>query len=227
MKTNQLQAVLAGLVLSAGAAFGQNEYVFGFTNNAVVPDANFSGLTLATNLMGMSGAIGSVTVNLDITGGYNGDLYAYLVGPNGGFSVLLNRMGVSNSASMFGYGNPGFNVTLSDAAANGNIHYYQNVLNPGASQLTGTWQPDGANINPLSAPATFLTAGQTAMLSSFAGSDPNGQWVLFMADLSGGGVSTLATWGLDITTTVPEPSALALTGAGLMAFLGCRRLRRS
>jgi subtilisin-like proprotein convertase family protein len=226
MKRKQLKAIVAGMVLCAGAAMGQ-VYTFNFTNSVTVPDATVEGVALATNLTGMSGAINNVNVTLNITGGFNGDLYAYLAGPTGGFAVLLNRVGVSNSTSMFGYGNPGFNVTLSDAAANGNIHYYQNVLNPGASQLTGTWQPDGANLDPQSSPSSFFGAPQSALLGSFNGSNPNGVWVLFLADVAAGSQSTVVSWGLAITTTVPEPSALALTGAGLMAFLGYRRLRRS
>jgi subtilisin-like proprotein convertase family protein len=192
--------------------------------NQVVPDADLNGLVLSTNLM-MPGLISSVTVGLDISGGYNGDLYAYLVGPNGGFAVLLNRVGVSNAPSMYGYGDAGMNVTLSDSAPNGSIHFYQNVLNPGGGQLTGLWQPDGENIFPLSPPATFLTAGQTAMLSSFDGTDPNGQWELFLADVSPGSQSTLVEWSLDITT-VPEPSILALTGLGLAGVFRMIRRRK-
>lgn len=226
MKRKQLKAIVAGMVLCAGAAMGQVS-TFNFTNSVTVPDATIEGVALATNLTGMSGAINNVNVTLNITGGFNGDLYAYLAGPTGGFAVLLNRVGVSNNASAFGYGDGGFNVTLSDTAANGNIHYYQNVLNPGGAQLTGTWQPDGANLGPQSSPSSFFGAPQSALLGSFNGSNPNGVWVLFLADVAAGSQSTVVSWGLAITTTVPEPSALALTGAGLMAFLGCRRLRRS
>ena len=42
--------------------------------------------------------VGSVvlelTVELNISGGYNGDLYAYLVAPNGTLVVLMNQPGV-------------------------------------------------------------------------------------------------------------------------------------
>jgi hypothetical protein len=162
-------------------------------------------------------------------GGFNGDLYAYLAGPTGGFAVLLNRVGVSNNATQFGYANSGFaNVLFSDSAAN-SIQYYQNfspTLNVNG-QLTGTWQPEGVNLDPQSSPSSFFGAPQSALLGSFNGSNPNGVWVLFLADVAAGSQSTVVSWGLAITTTVPEPSALALTGAGLMAFLGCRRLRRS
>ena len=51
----------------------------GYTNSRIVADA---GLVEIQN----------VTVNLNFTGGWNGDLYAYLSHGNG-FSVLLNRPG--------------------------------------------------------------------------------------------------------------------------------------
>lgn len=228
MKRKQLKAIVAGMVLCAGAAMGQ-VYTFNFTNSVTVPDATIEGMALATNLTGMSGAINNVNVTLNITGGFNGDLYAYLAGPTGGFAVLLNRVGVSNNATQFGYANSGFaNVLFADSAAN-SIQYYQNfspTLNLNG-QLTGTWQPEGVNLDPQSSPSSFFGAPQSALLGSFNGSNPNGVWVLFLADVAAGSQSTVVSWGLAITTTVPEPSALALTGAGLMAFLGCRRLRRS
>jgi subtilisin-like proprotein convertase family protein len=223
MKQNLILTV-AGLLTTA--AFGQQTFSTSETVNTVIPDNNASGLASGVTLSGLSDPIGSVTVTLDITGGFNGDLYAYLVGPSGDFAVLLNRVGVSDSSAS-GYSNTGFEVTLSDTAAN-SIQYYQND-SPGyngSGQLTGTWQPEGVNIDPQSAAADFSGAGQTALLSSFAGTDANGQWVLYVADLSAGGQSTLTSWTLNIIT-VPEPSEGALLGGGLLGLIMCWRKRSS
>src|SRR5262249_11783808 len=38
-----------------------------------------------------------------------------------------------------------------------------------------------------------------AMLSSFNGLNPNGEWVLFVADMEAGNVYTVDNWGLEIT----------------------------
>jgi len=180
------------------AAWGQTTLTTNITVNTVVPDNNPNGLATALTIAGLSGPISSVTATVDITGGFNGDLYAYLVGP-GGFAVLLNRTGQSLS-SPYGYSDQGFNVTFSDTAVNGNIHFYQNTVIPTAGgQLTGTWAPDGGS------------------LSSFDGTDPNGQWAFFIADLSAGGVSTLQSVGLTILT-VPEPQTWAMLGSGLSLF---------
>jgi subtilisin-like proprotein convertase family protein len=224
MKTKQILGITAGLMVWAGAALAQTtETNFTFSVNQLVPDANNNGLSLTTNLsFAGATAISDVTVSLDITGGYNGDLFAFLSGPNGGYAVLLNRVGVSNNASSFGYGNHGFDIVLSDSAAS-DVHYYQSAsyLLNGNGQLTGTWVPDGRNIGPQSAPSLFGSTAPSALLSSFNGTDPNGGWTLFLADLSVGSQSQLVSWSLDIIT-VPEPSvvALGIMGLGLMAGMG-------
>ena len=225
MKTNQL-ALTAALVLSLGtAALADTTTTNNFAANQTIPDADANGLALNGTVSGLVGQIVNVNVTLDITNGFNGDLYAYLAGPNGGFAVLFNRVGVSNNASAFGYGNAGFDITLSDSSAN-DVHYYQN-FGPSfnaAGQLTGTWQTDGINIDPITnTPSAFLTAGQTAMLASMNGLNANGVWTLYLADLSSGGVATVNNWGLVIT--VPEPSPIALAACGLVLFVIVRRFK--
>lgn len=218
----------AAVVLCGMAAGAQSTTNFTFNVNAAVPENTIFGLSEGTNLTVTGGNIQSVSVSLDISGGFNGDLYAYLDGPNGGYAVLLNRTGVSGG-NMFGYADTGFNITLSDAAAN-SVHFYQSdsySLN-GSGQLEGTWQPDGEAINPDS-PAADFTGAQTAMLSSFDDTDPNGTWTLFVADVGSGGEATLNSWSLSLTTAVvPEPSTLALLVAGVgMAGWRVRSSRRT
>ena len=226
-KTGRLTAVgiVFALCTTAASAQTTTNYSYTFPVNQTVPDGNASGLALTTNLAGMSGSISNVTISLDITGGFNGDLYVYLDGPNGGFAVLLNRAGVT-SGDAFGYSDTGFNVTFDDSAGYNNIHYYQNfgyTLN-GGGQLTGSWSSDGRAIDPLSNPSTFATTQPTSLLDSFDGTDPNGTWSLFLADLSGGGQSTSANWRLDIVA-VPEPSACTLLGIGILLWVWKRSNR--
>ncbi|MDE3099603.1 MAG: PEP-CTERM sorting domain-containing protein [Verrucomicrobiota bacterium] len=199
--------------------------IFNFNVNQVIPDDNPAGLTLAQNItVAGSGTIASVSVNLDISGGFNGDLYAYLRGPNGGFAVLLNRVGVGGN-NYYGYSDSGFNVTFADNAANGDIHYYQNIVNPNGGVLTGVWAPDGETNSPTGPPSSFTGSGP-ATLSTFDGTDANGTWTLFLADLAAGNQSTIVSWGLDIVT-IPEPPTISLAsigGVGLL-FLFLRRRR--
>src|SRR5215468_1960089 len=100
MKNIKRLTCSAVLALWATVATAQvNNYSFNGTVNQNIPDANPGGLTVAANLTGMVGSISNIELSLSISSAagstaYNGDLYAYLVGPNGGYAVLLNRPGV-------------------------------------------------------------------------------------------------------------------------------------
>ena len=147
--------------------------------------------------------VGGLTVGMKISGGYNGDLYAYLVAPNGTLVVLMNQPGVSGNG--FGANGAGMNITLQDGPSDhGSI---QNET--GDSVLSGSYNPAGSLIN-------------------FNGSVANGTWTLYFADLSnGGGTSTLNGWSLDITA-VPEPVNLALViCGGMVALASLWRARRT
>ena len=216
-----LQVLNASLVfvVSSTSVFGITEN-YSFSSLALsIPDGNPSGL--ANNQPISSSAITNiqaVEVSLDISGTYNGDIYAYLA-HDLGFSVLLNRSG-RTAGDAFGYDDDGFNVTFSDSAAN-DIHTYQDQLIPSAgSPLTGTWIPDGRNVDP---DLVLDTDAQTSLLSSFIGGNANGDWDLFVADLSSGELHTLNSWSLQITG-VPEPAYFwcPLFVFGVLVF---RRLR--
>lgn len=222
MKTPKL-ILIAMALLFVGIAWSQTNFTFNSgTLNTVIPDANPVGITVSTTTSGLSGMITNFQVNLNITGGFNGDLYAYLAGPVGQFAVLLNRVGVT-SGNSFGYSDSGFNITLDSSGTN--IHNYQSggyTITSG--QLVGTWAPDGRNISPNSSPSAFDTASTAANLASFNNTSPNGNWTLFLADLSGGGQSTLNSWGMTIST-VPEPQTWAMIASGAAMLVAFRRRR--
>ena len=231
MKTNlkQWTVMLAAMVMGCGAAWGQSSTNLTFNAGTAIPDGDANGLALGQNLTlsTLAGPVNSVSVSLNLSGGYNGDLYAYLAGPNGGFAVLLNRSGVTGG-NTFGYADTGFNVTLNDGAAS-SLQYYQTTGYPGSlngsGQLTGIWQPSGLNLDPQSDPSLFPTTTPSALLSSFNGNNPNGTWTLFLSDVSAGGQATLVNWGLTITTA-PEPGTMVLAALGGGALLVLRQSTR-
>lgn len=213
--------LLAAVVVAAAPAWSQTTVTNNFPVNKTIPDGSTSGLadsqTLDFSSLQLNQVV-SLQVNVNISGGFNGDYYAYLV-HNGGFAVLLNRVG-RTSGNHFGYSDSGINVTFSDNSPN-DIHGYQNITPP-ASPLTGTWAPDGRNIDPAN---VLNTDPRTALLGSFNGQNPSGQWTLFVSDVADGAQGSLVNWGL-VITAVPEPSAAALIFLGLAGFCAGRRLLR-
>jgi subtilisin-like proprotein convertase family protein len=191
-----------GLLLSLTAQATLYTYDSG-TLNATIRDGDVNGWQNSHTFSGITDlSVQNVEVTLNISGGFNGDLYGYLV-HDSGFVVLLNRVGVG-SGDAFGYGNAGMNITLATGGSLGDIHWYG-----GGGIPDGTYTPDGRAISPLSAPSAFDADG-SAGFGSFTGGDPNGTWTLFLSDVvASGDTSTLVSWGLEIEA-VPEPTTWAL-----------------
>ena len=164
-----------------------------------IPDGNVAGIAggsaypdLQHTVTGLSdGGISTVEVRLNISGGYNGDLFGYLTYSDGSgtaTAVLLNRVG---TAPFYSDGSGFSSITLSDAGASS-----IQTFNPGSG---------------VSVPTATYSAYES-LNSAFGGMSGNGTWTLFLADMSGDAVpnsSTLVGWGLDINV-VPEPTTWAL-----------------
>jgi subtilisin-like proprotein convertase family protein len=220
-------ALLLGFCLSASAAVYSPSWSSGFANSGNIPDANPTGWSDSRVVSIADASITDISVHLNISGGFNGDLYAYL-SYNGVLIPLLNRVGVaaSSPASSFGYSDTGFDITLTSTG--NDVHFYgrNSPTFNGNGQLTGSWAVDGRNIDPQSAPGDFDSASRNTF-SDLNGLNPNGTWTLFFADMSGGSQSQVVSWGLDITA-VPEPANVALgIFGGLLAVGGFWRARRS
>lgn len=223
---------IVSCLFAVGFSFTSSAATFSYSVGATIPDGNLNGYANSQVVSGLSGAITDLNVTLDISGGFNGDFYAFLT-HDGTTTILLNRVG-RNSTHSVGYPDAGFgpdasqNAFTFDDQASTDVHLYRNAaftLND-SGQLTGSWQPDGRYLDPLSPASAFDSATRPAMLSLFNGADPNGPWTLFVVDVSSGGEGTLVGWGLQITT-VPEPAAAAVLGLGLLMFVFQQRRSRS
>jgi hypothetical protein len=201
MKKTLLLATMLASAFAASAVIYSTNWNSGFANGGVVPDNNLSGWSDMRTVSTMpAGTFTGLTVDLQLSGGWNGDLYAYLVHSTG-FSVLLDRVGVGVSGvSAFGYGDAGMNVNL--AATGTSIHQYGGA-NTFSAAPTGTW----------------LTDNTSGSLGSFLSTSPNGTWSLFIADLNGGGVSAVQSWGLQMDI-VAVPEVEAWIAAALAAAFG-------
>lgn len=216
-----LATTLLALLGGGSASAAVITETYNFTGlSATLGDGNPAGYASYQPLTSAIQQIQSVQVRLSISGTFNGDLYAYVSSENA-VGVLLNRPG-KTASNPFGYADDGIDVTFDDSAAN-NIHTYQLTLTLAAgTPVTGTWQPDGRNTSP----DTVTDASPTnATLANFIGTTAAGGWTLFVADLAGGEVHTVNSWGLTITgNTVPEPAGAMLAGLALTA--GVLRRRR-
>ena len=214
------QILLGSLVLLAFATVSSATLVINdtWTVNQSIPDANPAGIAFSQTYSGLYNGVGGagishVEVNLNITGGFNGDLYGYLVlqtGAGSYTSILLNRVGRTD-ASGFGFSTSGFgSITLSSGGTT-DIH---GVATPAG----GTYSADGRTVDPN---GDFTSATRTAQLNQLTagGITANGTWTLFLADVSGGDVSQLVSWGLNVNV-VPEPTTWALLGFAVLLVAG-------
>jgi hypothetical protein len=210
-RSSLLKLCLTGTALVWGLTASAQTFTTStnFTVDAIIPDGDTSGLasvqTISTPITNLTG----LRVALKVSGTWNGDLYCFLAhGPN--HSVLLNRLG-RGAASNLGYNDVGLDLIFDDGATNGDIHVYRLQLSgsqgtPIPGPLTA-WAPDARVTSPTNVQDTDA---RSAFLDSFNGVDPNGEWVLFVADMEAGDIHTLDSWGLEITgdtaPTGPEQS---------------------
>lgn len=204
--------VLAALLLSCSGLHAAMTMTLDWTVNSTIPDNNPTGLADSRMITDSPiGFITSIEVRFQTSGGWNGDLYAFLQ-HDSGFSVLLNRPGRS-LMEVIGSSASGFNVTFSDDAVT-DIH---NVA--GGGVITGAYQPDARNVDP---DTVLDTDSRTAYLSNFQGLNANGDWTLFVADNAAGDNATLTSWGMTIVGT-PEPSRAMFLMLGLISLTMRRR----
>jgi subtilisin-like proprotein convertase family protein len=167
------------------------ETVIDWTNSGDIPDNNPTGFADTRSIsLDSSLVITGLEVRLNLSGGWNGDLYATLV-HDSGFSVLLNRPGTTFS-NPAGSGSSGMNIVLSDNAAS-DIH----TAIGSSGFITGTYQPDARTSDPA---LVTSSSPRSAFLSSFNETAVNGSWTLFLADDAEVDTSTLLGWGLTFTS---------------------------
>lgn len=147
---------------------------------------------------GFSGTVGKVRVTLTgVSHTFPADIGVLLVGPQGQSVVLMNSAGS-------GTGITNANLTFDDAAAGS--------LTSGAI-ASGTYKPTDLDTGRVFlAPAPARPYG--ANLAGFAGTDPNGDWKLYVQGFFSGDAGSISDgWQLSISPlpldTSPDPFAFA------------------
>jgi len=199
--------VLTAMMASATLSYVNQTLTYGSGSaGLLIPDGSPVGVASQMNFTanGTGNQMIDVTVGLNISGGYDGNLYAYLISPTGTLVVLMNQPG---SAPFYAAGS-GMTVTLDSSAGTG----IQSATETYRQILSGTFAPLG-NLSNIAAPGGNDGTG-------------NGMWTLFFADLTrGGGQAYLDSWTLNLTV-VPEPVTLALGlfVTMLIALAGLKRM---
>ena len=140
-------------------------------------------------MSGITGVVGKVTLTLNgFSHSFPSDVDALLVGPQGQKIMVMSDAGGGISVTNLSLG-------FSDSASSS--------LPAAATLASGTFKPtdfESDEVMPLPAPS----GSRSAQLSAFNGTDPNGNWSLYVADDSSGDAGTIAGgWALNFTTIEP------------------------
>lgn len=190
------QPVQAALYNLAGPG-GVGAYSSGTINpGQMIPDNTPVGAAYGFSFLDSGLSVGSLVLTLNMSGGFNGDMYGYL--QHGGTLIEL-----FNPASFSAGGASGSTLNLSLASGTG-------------LSALGT-----AAVGDLA--GGTMTYAASGNLNGFVGTDPNGLWTLYFADQGAGDQMTLNSFNLSITA-VPEPITMALLILGAV-FVGAKALQ--
>lgn len=168
------------------------------TNSSPVPIPDAGVATSAVAVSGQATYLCDVNVQTSITHPMSGQLQFTVTSPAGTIVSLSTNNGGQNADV--------FNGTTWDDDANpgGQVPYVTPSSNNIASDLA---YASGVV-------ATSLTPEEP--LAAFIGENPNGTWTLTVADVTPGGVGSIAGWGLTITTCPSADAFHALSPARLV-----------
>jgi subtilisin-like proprotein convertase family protein len=151
----------AALSFAGPGGGGSGDYTVSSSPGVVIPDNNPSGVAYPINFGASGLTVGNITVSLNLSGGYNGDIYAYL-SHGSQISTLLNgpSPGLSGSSMNItfveGTGSPV--PTTSSANLSGNYTAYTDLATFNNTDPNGNWTLFFADLSP----------GDTSTLNSFS-----------------------------------------------------------
>lgn len=174
-------------------------------NNISIPDNTPTGVDIPIVVSGSGTSIDDVNLSLDMTHTWVGDLVVTLTSPDGTSAVVFDRPGVP--LSTFGCSNNNVSASFDDDATLSAMDL-EDDCDGSDPAIAGNYQP----LNPFSV---------------FNGENPNGTWLLNVADNAGGDIGELVSAELEICTppctpmiTCPAPATFECADAtGIMDWL--------
>lgn len=170
-----------------------------------IPDTVKAGVkdTVAVSGIPAGSAITSISVKINATHTYVGDLAVILKSPNGSIINLDYYLsGTNEGPSATGFVNTVF-------SSNGSF-----LVGDSTDPYTGVFRAD-----QVVTPSANFPAGPNSMAPTTANwadlfSNPNGDWVLGLYDGFTGDVGTLDSWSIDLTYSLPATGVWSGTQAG-------------
>ena len=203
-------SIVNGQTGKARANSDQPEAVFTNPATITIPaEGNANPYPSTINVSGLTGTIstapGSVKVTLNgLSHTFPNDLGIVLVGPTGAALLLQSSVTLGSNA-----GNPASNVTYTISDSGATRLPADTPLTPGTFKPTAYFTGDSF---PAPGPGTNYAhpgpdGGASATFSSvFGGTNPNGNWNLFIRDfVSGDSGSVSGGWTLEIITGGGQP----------------------
>lgn len=195
---NRTAAQRGGPILSPESVFSNTAPItINSASAAVTAPVPWTAYPSTTTVSGMSGTITKLTVSLyglNIT--RDSSLDVLLVGPTGANIIPLSDAGVTSSRDLFmTFDDAGATIPTSSVLTQGTFKPY----NLGTGDVFASPAPAGPYNNP-------APAGSSTLASVFNGTDPNGDWKLYLVDdevltPQGGAGSISNGWALNITTS--------------------------
>jgi subtilisin-like proprotein convertase family protein len=174
------------------------------TISVPVPDGTPAGTshTLVVNTVPAGAVVTGISVTINMTHTWIGDMIINLKAPNGNVLNLINQEG--------GSGDNLSGTVITSAAGAGSLAL-------GTAPFTGTFAPDANAANP---PTAFPQTPATATNFNPLMSQGNGSWILALRDNAGLDVGTLTSWSITLTYQILTPTITWTPATGLFTNAG-------
>lgn len=166
------------------------------------------------NIAGYTGTITNITVSLNgFTHTFPDDVGAVFTGPNQNALKTLLFDGPGNGAAV-----SNLNLTFSDSAAA--------TLPDAANFGSGTYKPGQNEYDDVFTSPNIPAGPYATNFSAFNGTNPNGDYTLYLEDFVQGDAGTINSWQITVFGITPVPEPTTIIGASALVGFVALRVRK-